>query len=61
MTSWLHRHKFSYKKPNGIPAKADPEKQAAFIKEYERLLNTIPEDEPIEFGNFTICPLIAPI
>ena len=51
MTSWLHRHKFSYKKPKGIPAKADPEKQAAFIKEYERLLNTIPEDEPIEFGD----------
>ena len=49
MTSWLHRHKFSYKKPKGIPAKADPEKQAAFIKEYERLLNTIPEDEPVEF------------
>jgi transposase len=51
MTSWLHRHKFSYKKPKGIPAKSDPEKQAAFIKEYERLLNTIPEDEPIEFGD----------
>lgn len=51
MTSWLHRHKFSYKKPKGIPAKADPEKQAAFIKEYERLLNTVPEDEPIEFGD----------
>jgi len=51
MTSWLHRHKFSYKKPKGIPAKADPEKQAAFIKEYERLLNSILEDEPIEFGD----------
>lgn len=51
MTSWLHRHKFSYKKPKGIPAKADSEKQAAFIKEYERLLNTVPEDEPIEFGD----------
>ena len=51
MTSWLHRHKFSYKKPKGIPAKADPEKQAAFIKEYEHLLNTLPEDEPIEFGD----------
>ena len=51
MTSWLHRNKFSYKKPKGIPAKADPEKQAAFIKEYEHLLNTLPEDEPIEFGD----------
>lgn len=56
MTSWIHRHKFSYKKPKGIPAKADPEKQAAFIKEYERLLNTIPEDEPIEFGDGVLPP-----
>ena len=51
MTSWLHRHKFSYKNPKGTPAKADAEKQATFIKEYERLLNTLPEDEPIEFGD----------
>lgn len=51
MTSWLHRHKFSYKHPKKVPSKADPEKQAVFIKKYEDLLNTLPEDEPIEFGD----------
>lgn len=51
LTKWLHRQGFSYKKPKGIPAKADPEKQAAFIQYYEELLNKTPEDEPIEFGD----------
>ena len=32
MTKWLQRNNFSYKKPKGTPAKADPEKQAEFIK-----------------------------
>lgn len=49
MTKWLARNKFSFKKPKGTPAKADPEKQAAFIKYYEDLLNTLPENEPVEF------------
>lgn len=51
MTSWMHDHGFSYKKPKGTPAKADPAKQEIFIKEYEKLLNTTPEDEPILFGD----------
>ncbi len=51
MTKWLQRNNFSYKKPKGTPAKADPEKQAEFIKYYEDLLNTLPEDEPIEFAD----------
>ena len=49
MTKWLQRNNFSYKKPKGTPAKADPEKQAEFIRYYEDLLNTLSEDEPIEF------------
>lgn len=49
MTKWLTRNKFSFKKPKGAPAKADPEQQAAFIKYYENLLNNLPEDEPVEF------------
>ena len=53
MTKWLARNKFSYKKPKGTPAKADPQKQAAFIVHYEKLLKTTPEDEPIEFGDGT--------
>ena len=51
MTKWLHRHTFSYKKPKETPAKADPEKQAEFMKFYTTLLNTTREDEPIEFGD----------
>ena len=51
MTQWLIRHNFSYKKPKGTPAKADPQKQAAFIEYYENLLNTVSEEEPVEFGD----------
>jgi transposase len=49
MTDWLHEHGFSYKKPKETPAKADPVKKMEFIKMYEQLLNTTPEDEPIVF------------
>lgn len=49
MTKWLIRNKFSFKKPKGTPAKADPERQAAFVQYYEDLLNTLPEIEPVEF------------
>ncbi|MCA6393170.1 MAG: IS630 family transposase [Cytophagales bacterium] len=51
MTAWLHANGFSYKFPKGMPAKADAEKQAEFIKAYEDLLDTTPENEPIEFGD----------
>ena len=51
MTSWLKSHRFSYKKPKGTPSKADPLKQAEWVEYYETLLNTLPEDEPIEFGD----------
>jgi transposase len=51
MNKWLIRNGFSYKKPKGTPAKADPEKQAEFVRYYEDLLNTISEDEPIEFAD----------
>lgn len=51
MRSWLQAHQFSYKKPKPTPAKADPNRQEAFIKTYEDLMNTTPEDEPILFGD----------
>ncbi len=37
MHAWLIRHGFSYKKPKGVPAKFDTEKQNDFIKKYEEL------------------------
>ena len=51
MTDWLHNHRFSYKYPKQTPAKADPIKQAAFIKYYEDLLNSTPKEEPIFFAD----------
>jgi Transposase and inactivated derivatives len=51
MQSWMHHHKFVYKNPKGIPAKANLEAQEEFIAAYENLMNTTPEDEPILFGD----------
>lgn len=51
MKHWLYRHRFSFKKPKGTPSKADPEKQQEFIDDYEDLLNTLFEDEPVEFAD----------
>jgi transposase len=51
MTSWMRAHGFSYKKPAATPAKADPESQRKFINHYESLINSIPEYEPILFGD----------
>jgi transposase len=49
MTAWLKHHRFSYKKPKEIPAKADEEKQRAFVAYYEELKAKTPTEEPILF------------
>lgn len=49
MNKWLHRNDFSYKKPKGIPHKADPVLQREFIEKYEELKKTVDSDEPILF------------
>ena len=49
MTKWLHEHGFRYKRPKGVPAKADLAQQEAFIDEYLALLDTTPVEEPIVF------------
>lgn len=51
MTKWLHHHNFNYKKPHAVPAKADKEKQAAFIEKYRELKNTIKPGEIILFSD----------
>lgn len=51
MTKWLQENDFRYKKPHGVPARADIEKQEAFIIKYEALKNTIKSDEVILFGD----------
>jgi len=49
MTKWLHAHRFSYKQPKGVPAKADTVKQDAFVEKYLHLLDDTPAEEPILF------------
>jgi transposase len=49
MNNWLERHDFTFHQPCGIPAKADSEKQAAFIEEYKKLKNSLPDDDHIVF------------
>ena len=49
MNSWLERHGFTFHQPSGVPAKANSEKQAAFVAEYEELKNSLPDDDHIVF------------
>lgn len=49
MTKWLHANKFCYKKPHGVPAKANKEKQQKFIKYYTKLKEKAGKKEPIYF------------
>ena len=53
MTKWLKENNFCYKKPHGVPAKADTEKQAAFVAAYNELKSSISSDEVIYFGDST--------
>jgi transposase len=49
MTKWLKHHRFSYKHPKAVPAKADLQKQEEFIEKYLALTSETPADEPILF------------
>lgn len=49
LNKWLHRNGFSYKKPKGLPHKADAELQQQFIEEYNNLKQEVSEEEPILF------------
>jgi transposase len=51
MTKWLRGHNFCYKKTHGIPAKADKQRQEAFIRHYNRLKKKAGEKEPIYFAD----------
>jgi transposase len=47
----LHRLGLEYHKPEVISRKLDPETQKAFIASYEKLLNSLPDDEVVLFGD----------
>lgn len=49
MHDWLIKHKFSYKKPKGIPAKFNQLRQEAFMREYEELKTTLKPSEVVLF------------
>ena len=49
LTKWLHQHRFSYKHPKTVPAKADMAKQEEFIEKYIKLVAETPVNEPILF------------
>ncbi len=47
----LHRLGLEYHKPNVIPRKLDEAKQRAFIASYEKLLNSLGDDEAVLFAD----------
>ena len=49
MTKWLKSNKFRYKKPHGVPAKADMERQEEFIAHYHSLNASLGEKDVIYF------------
>lgn len=51
MTNWLHENGFSYKKPVGIPAKANEELQKEFVKKYEEIEKNLKKEEEIVFSS----------
>jgi transposase len=53
VTDLLHRLEFSYKKPTHVPGKQDPQKQQAFLEDYDRLKATKGKNDPIYFADAT--------
>ena len=51
MNKWLHRNNFSYKKPKGVPYKANKEQQEQFIESYNSLKETLNSEGSIYFGD----------
>jgi transposase len=47
----LHHLELEYHEPNTIPRKLDKEKQRAFIASYEKLLNSLGDDEAVLFAD----------
>ncbi len=51
LVALLHRLGIEYRKPTTISRKLELAKQAAFIRKYEDLLNRLPADEAVMFGD----------
>jgi hypothetical protein len=53
ITKWPKAHNFRYKKPHGVPAKANKEAQEIFIAEYQTLIEKTKGKEPLYFIDST--------
>src|SRR3984885_10985449 len=51
LVALLHQLGMEHRKPKAVSSKLDPEKQAAFIQQYENLLNQLGDDEAVLFGD----------
>ena len=51
LVALLHRLGMEHRKPQAVSQKLDVDKQEAFIKAYERLMNTLPADEAVLFAD----------
>lgn len=49
MTSWLKGRGFTFKRPEKVPGKIDPVKQAEFIEEYQKLKSSLGDKEELHF------------
>lgn len=49
MNTWLREHGFTYKRPQKVPGKADPERQEEFIEKYSKLKGSLSSDTEIYF------------
>ena len=47
----LHRLKLAYRKPDLVSPKLDAVRQRAFIKDYDRLMNSLSDDEAVVFAD----------
>ncbi len=49
MTAWLKSRGFTFKRPEKVPGKLNPEQQQKFLEEYEQLKNSLGTDEELYF------------
>lgn len=56
----LHRLGYVYKKAKGVPGKADPARQEAFVADYRELKETVGTETPIYFTD-AVHPLHNPV
>ena len=47
----MHRLGLEYHKPNAIPRKLDEDKQKEFIEDYDKILNSLGNDEVVLFAD----------